>query len=377
MHVNRVLLLCVIASSCPAAVRSAYHPSSSTPPPPSPRQQQPAQERPKNPFLRWLAELSLEDYQWRSGIFKETEAERMVETSLARLTNTSVPYVRPMDAPRQGILGAWESNAVSWLLQVIDEEAARARKIVASAGELVRPIEIGTDGPLGHLESQVVEFFRNIRSAEQERVRTKTLRPKDSPSGGGPLGELERNVVNWFREVHDSETLRGQQIRQRNGDMVRPMDVPGPLGEMELRVAEIFRAEQMRAKERRETKQLVRPKDAKLRGPLGQAELSAIETIRMLSDEELERARNIQIYLQDRRPMDVAKDSALGMAEAIVVGCLRLPRLLWSVIQRVQELLQSEPLQLRDDILSLGYNKKPLSSDNNSDESTSPSSSTR
>jgi hypothetical protein len=286
--------------------------------------------------------------------------------------------VRPMDAPRRGILGAWESDAVTWLLQVIDEEAARARKIVASAGELVRPIEIGTDGPLGQLESRVVDFFRNIRSAEQERVRTKTLRPKDSPSGGGPLGEWERTVVNWCREVHDSETLRGQQIRQRNGDMVRPMDVPGPLGEMELRVAEIFRAEQMRAKERRDTKQLVRPKDAKLRGPLGQAELSAYETIRMLLNEELERARNIQMYLQEHRPMDVAKDSALGVAEAIVVGLLRAPRLLWSVIQRVQELLQSEPLQLRDDILSLGYNKKPLSSDNNSDESTtSPSSSTR
>jgi hypothetical protein len=326
-----------------------------------------------------LAELSLEDYQWRSGIFKETQAERMVETSLARMTNTTVPYVRPMDAPRQGILGTWESSSVSWLLQVIDEEAARARKIVASAGELVRPIEIGTDGPLGYLESQVVEFFRKIRTAEQERVRTKTLRPKDLSSGGGPLGELERIVVDWFREVQDSETLRAQQIRQRKGDMVRPMDVPGPLGELELRVVDIFRAEQMRAKERRETKLLVRPKDAKIRGPLGQAELSAYETFRRLSDEELERARNLQIYLQERRPMDVAKDSVLGVAEGIVVGILRAPRLLWSVLLRVQELLQSEPLQLRDDILSLGYNNvNPLSTDknsNNSDESTSRSSS--
>lgn len=204
-------------------------------------------------------------------------------------------------------------------------------------------------------------------------MKTKTLRPKDLSNGGGPLGELERNVVNWFRQVQESETLRAQQIRQRNGDMVRPMDVPGPLGEMELRVVDIIRAEQMRAKERRETKSLVRPKDAKIRGLLGQAELSAYETIRMLSDEELERARNIQIYLQERRPMDVAKDSVLGMAEAIVVGMLRAPRLLWSVLLRVQELLQSEPLQLRDDILSLGFNsKKPLSSD--SDESTSRSS---
>lgn len=274
------------------------------------------------------------------------------------MMNTSVPYVRPMDAPSQGMLGAWENTTVSWLLQVIDEEAQRARKIVASAGELVRPIDIG-GGPLGYLERHVVEVLKNIRAAERERIQTKTLRPKDLSNGGGPLGELERNVVNWFREVRESEELRGKQIRQRNGDIVRPMDVPGPLGEWELSVAEIFRAEQYRAKERRETKHLVRPKDAKLRGPLGQAELTAYETIRKLSDEELERARSMRQYLQERRPMDAHKETALGVAEAIVVGLVRAPQMIWSVVERVQELLKSEPLPQDD----LGRIPKTLDSD--------------
>lgn len=263
------------------------------------------------------------------------------------MMNTTVPYVRPMDAPSQGMLGAWENTTVSWLLQVIDEEAQRAQKIVASAGELIRPIDIG-GGPLGYLERQVVEFLRTLRAAERERVNTKTLRPKDLSNGGGPLGELERNVVEWFRNVRESEELRGQQIRQRNGDLVRPMDVPGPLGEWELRVAEVFRAEQYRAKERRETKHLVRPKDAKIPGPLGQAELTAYETIRKLSEEELERAKSMQQYLQERRPMDNRRDSALGVAEALVVGLVRAPRMMWSVVERVMELLKSEPLTQED-----------------------------
>lgn len=364
------LHLVLASSTLWQPLTSAYQPSTPQQPP-----------RQKNPVLRWLAELSLEDYRWRSSIFKETQAERMVETSMARITNTTVPYVRPMDAPRHGILGDWESKSVAWLWQVLDEEAQRARKIVASAGELVRPIEIEEEngGPLGYLERQVVEWFKTIRLAEQERVRTKTLRPKDLSNGGGPLGEWERNVVNWLRSVIDSEVLRGRQILQRKGDMVRPMDVPGPLGEIELLVVDIFRAEQSRARERQEKNSLVvRPKDAKILGPLGVAELSAYETIRMLSDEELERARNIQMYLQERRPMAVNKDSVLGMAEAIVVGLLRAPRLLWGVVQRVQELLESEPLLLPGNNDSLlpnnnNINQKSLSSD--SDEASSQTSS--
>ena len=51
--------------------------------------------------------------------------------------------------------------------------------------------------------------------------------------------------------------------------MVRPIDVPGPLGEMELAIAEVVRAEKQRVKDRKNNLgKLVRPKDATMKGPL-------------------------------------------------------------------------------------------------------------
>ena len=53
--------------------------------------------------LRRLAQLSLEDYEWRMSIFKEKEADRKMEESLARMMGEDASYVRPMDAAESKI----------------------------------------------------------------------------------------------------------------------------------------------------------------------------------------------------------------------------------------------------------------------------------
>lgn len=301
-------------------------------------------------FVQWLAKLSLEDYQWRMNVYKTHQAERMLEESLARMLGENATYVRPMDAGPTiiGPLGRWELESVTWLSRVLDEEGRRAQSIIQSAGKLIRPSEnLDAEqrrGPLGYIEQQVVEFWAQIFRAENERARTKTLRPKDlDETFRGPLGQLELEAVRTLAEIRDSETLRGEQIRKRGGAMVRPIDVPGPLGELELKVAEIFRAETRRARERATNRgRIVRPKDAAWRGPLGAAEATAFETIQSLSSEEMERLRSIQKVLQENRPMDKNRESLLGAAEALFVGILRAPKLLMGVIARVMELLQMD-----------------------------------
>ena len=54
-------------------------------------------------FIRNLASLSLEDYKWRSALFKEQEADRKMEESLARMRGEEPAYVRPMDATEDKI----------------------------------------------------------------------------------------------------------------------------------------------------------------------------------------------------------------------------------------------------------------------------------
>ena len=53
--------------------------------------------------LRRLAELSLEDYEWRTSALKEKEADRLVEESVARIMGDEATYVRPMDASESRI----------------------------------------------------------------------------------------------------------------------------------------------------------------------------------------------------------------------------------------------------------------------------------
>lgn len=301
--------------------------------------------------LRRLAELSLADYEWRSGVFKATEADRMVETSVARMRGQDPAYVRPMDAGGElGPLGRWEKAVVEWLASVLEEEGRRAKTIVDAQGRLVRPIEGEVLGPLGFLEKAVVDFLNKIRTSERERVRTHTLRPKDlAAESRGPLGELEEEAVALLRQIEQSETLRAQQSRTRGGEIVRPIDVPGPLGDFEMAVSELFQAEKLRSRERQQRGgQVVRPKDAKYRGPLGDAELQAYETIKQLNQEELSRLENIQKFLQEHRPMETNRDSILGVLETILVGLWRAPQMLASVFDRVKELMSSEGLSEDD-----------------------------
>ena len=207
-------------------------------------------------LFRRLANLSLQDYYWRSDLFKKTEADRRVEESLARMMGEDPSYVRPMDAgDKIGPLGRAEKTLVDWLSLVIEEEGRRARLIASSDGELVRPMDLQqTDkgGPLAALENAAVNFLDSIRESERERVRTLTLRPKDvEEEKRGPLGNFEARVVNALDEIKESEEFRMQQSKQRGGEIVRPIDVPGPLGEAERWYLELITAEKQRGIDRR------------------------------------------------------------------------------------------------------------------------------
>lgn len=306
-------------------------------------------------LARNLAQLSLEDYKWRSDIFKSKEAERMLEQSLARMRGEDPTYVRPMDASESslGPLGRWEKSAVEWLSQVMEEEGRRAERIVNGGGELVRPKDAGTElGPLGFLEATASDFLDRIKLSESERVRTKTIRPKDlDESKRGPLGEAEYRAVRIFEEIREAELLRMNQSRRRGGEVVRPIDIPGPLGELEAKVLELFDAEQKRAAERRlsEPGAFIRPKDARFKGPLGEAEQKAYETLAQLNEAERLRLKSIQRILEEKRPMDNDKNSVLGMLETVIVGLVRAPILLVSVLHRVTELLKSQSLDAFDE----------------------------
>lgn len=250
-----------------------------------------------------------------------------------------------------GPLGRWERDAVNWLRQVQDEEGRRAQQIVDQDGKLVRPLEQEVLGPLGHIEKAVVDICHKIKASERERVRTRTLRPKDvDASLQGPLGRLEEDAVRVLNDIRTSERLRAEQSKSRGGVVVRPIDVPGPLGELEMAVSELFEAEKKRSAERQQNPdgQVVRPKDAKYRGPLGEAELQAYETIQQLNLEEMERLKSIRRALEENRPMEKDRDSIAGILERFVVGLFRGPQMLMSVIERVQELLSSEIIPLNE-----------------------------
>jgi hypothetical protein len=326
--------------------------------------------------IQRLAVLSLEDYKWRSNLFKTTEAERLLEQSLARMTGEEAAYFRPMSAADNAIgpLGRLEKAVVEWLSNVIDEEGRRAERIVNSDGQLLRPMDASEEdlGPLASLEKRASDFIQSILQSEKERVRTGTLRPKDlEETVRGPFGELELRAVFFLQELEQSERLRMQQSLLRRGEIVRPIDVPGPLGEIEMAISEIFYAEGKRAKDLEKTPgKALRPKDARLPGPFGEAELSVNNILEKLRIEESERLRNIKRVFQDNRPMDTDKNSFLGVFETIVVGVARGPQLLASVLKRVQELLSSRALDKSDmDIVKDREQVKSLSSQSESENS--------
>lgn len=313
----------------------------------------------KNSGLLRLAQLSLQDYEWRVGFFKDREADRKVEESLARMMGDEASYVRPMDASESkiGPLGLWEKESVEWLQSVIDEEGRRAREIVRLGGILVRPMDASAGpggieqlGPLGVIEKRVVDFLDSIRVSERERTKSRVLRPKDlEASKRGPLGEAELRASEAIREILNSEKMRMEQSRKRDG-IVRPIDIPGPLGELEMAVLEVVKAEEQRKQETKENNcaSLVRPMDAKTKGPLGELEEQATEAVKRLTDEEKQRVRNIQRYLDENRPMQQIQPSALGLLETIVVGIVRAPILMYQIFCRVKDLLDSRTIDESD-----------------------------
>jgi hypothetical protein len=302
-------------------------------------------------LLKRLANLSLQDYYWRSDLFKKTEADRLVEESMSRMMGEDAAYIRPMDAgDKIGPLGRAEKQLVAWLSLVIEEEGRRARLIASSDGELIRPIDSDTGGPLATLENTAVDFLSSIKESENERVRTSTLRPKDvEEAKRGPLGNFEARVVNAIEEIRISEEMRMEQSKRRGGEVVRPIDVPGPLGEAERWYLELITAEKQRSIDReRNDGRLVRPKDASLEGPLGEAERKFSEAVNILRDEETERLQSIKRVLKQNRPMENNENSFAGEFERLLVGIFRAPQLMFRVIDRVTELVESEELNKND-----------------------------
>jgi hypothetical protein len=327
--------------------------------------------------IQRLAELSLQDYKWRSNLFKTTEAERLLEKSLARMTGEDAAYFRPMNAADNAIgpLGCLEKAVVEWLSNVIDEEGRRAQRIVNSDGQSLRPMDAGEggdSGPLASLEKRATDFIHSILQSERERVRTGTLRPKDlEETVRGPFGELEMRAVFFLQELEQSEKLRMQQSLLRSGEVIRPIDVPGPLGEIEMAISDIFYAEGKRALDLEKNPGMnIRPKDARFPGPFGETELTISNILEKLRIEESERLRNIKRVFQDNRPMDKDSNSFLGVLETVVVGLARGPQLLASVFKRVQELLSSEKLDEADmDIVKERERVESSSSQSESDDS--------
>jgi hypothetical protein len=317
----------------------------------------------KNAGLKRLAELSLQDYQWRSNLWKSKEADRQVEQSLARMMGEeNASYIRPMDASETSIgpLGLWEKTSVEWLAQVLEEEARRAEQIVRLGGILVRPMDQLDEntqqlGPLGRLEHRFVNFLDSIRQSEKERSRNSILRPKDmEATKRGPLGEAELKASEAIREFFQSEKIRAQLQSKVKDGVVRPIDVPGPLGDFEMAVLQVVRAEEQRKLQYEQRMKQesdptakyrpIRPMNANNPGPLGELEQQATEFVQKLTQEERQRLQNIQKYLDDNRPMQQTQRTALGMLETIVVGIFRAPILLYQIVVRVQTLLESEPL---------------------------------
>lgn len=242
--------------------------------------------------------------------------------------------------------GNAEKSAVQWLTRVIEEEGERARLIASSDGELVRPKDL-PEGPLSELERKAIQFLSQISDSEVERVRSGTLRPKDMKIRG-PLGEAEARAVLALDKVVESERIRMERSRY-SGEMTRPIDVPGPLGEIEKYVGDIIKAERQRVKDREwNDGKLVRPKDASLRSGLGDVERKAVEDWEKLAKEEKERYASFRRFLEERRPADVDEDSPLGLIEAFTIKLLNGPRLIAKTLGRVQELMSSKPLDEKD-----------------------------
>ena len=168
-----------------------------------------------------------------------------------------------------------------------------------------------------------------------ERVQSGTLRPKDMTIPG-PLGEAEARAVLALEKLVESEKLRLERSRAL-GEAVRPLDVPGPFGELERYVGDIIRAEKQRVVDREANEgRLVRPKDTSIPSGLGEAERKAEEDWRRLRREETERQSSLRRFLAERRPMAADAESPLGVTEAFTVGLLQGPKFLKETLARAK-----------------------------------------
>ena len=112
-----------------------------------------------------------------------------------------------------------------------------------------------------------------------------------------------------------------------------------------MKVLDLIEAEKQRVKDRDQNDgKLVRPMDASLSSPLGEAERQASEVFKRLKEEEKERLYNIKRMLEEKRPMERDRLSLLGVTEALTVGLFRAPKLFMKVVDRVKELANSEKL---------------------------------
>lgn len=331
-----------------------------------------------SPLIQWFTQLSLYDYQWRMDLFATYAAEHDMDVSIATIMGDNATYVRPMDAPNIGPLGQLEQSFVSLLLSIYQEEYDRAQRMMRQSGKIIRPMEASSGGgersdaqsipltdeddcmpssattttssssssslgPMGYLEQRTVLWIQSIQRSEQYRMATKTNRPKDivPTSLRGPLGELEYSITSFISQCMESELLRYQlQNRLRNQTKnpfvyIRPIDVPGPLGEFEQNIGSVFVAERKRIAQ----DLYLRPKDAMIQGPLGQVEETISTTLSQLQQEEMARLYNLQKRLLTLRPMENDRNSLLGQIEYIIVQMIRGPMLLYHVVLRIKELL--------------------------------------
>jgi hypothetical protein len=137
-----------------------------------------------------------------------------------------------------------------------------------------------------------------------------------------------------------------EQSRNRGGEVVRPIDVPGPLGELELWYLELVTAEKQRSIDIQKISsgKLIRPKDGTIPGPMGKAEREFSEQLNLLKAEETERLKSFKKVLKEKD-----RNSPLGLIETILVGIIRGPQLIFRVLDRTKELLESEKLSEFDE----------------------------
>jgi hypothetical protein len=275
----------------------------------------------------------------------------------------------------------------------MDAEAIRAQRIVDSTSPtsptpsgldslgIVRPMEAG--GPLGEMEEMAVNVYQEIKQAESIRsqIGRQQILSKKKPSPGnsgeeeevnygifvppsmvpsskmGPLGRMESYLKTTISEIRSAEVIRaklnvGGSAGRR---IVRPLDVGGPLGEVERFVSDIQIYEKKRAAEGTQGgdkgdatssgkegggkgRGVVRPMDASVKGPLGEVEEKAVGIVNGIVEEERRRMQN----LIENRPMNRDEKGILGVSEKVGVGIFRAPWLGWKTLERVKELLGRE-----------------------------------